>query len=162
MTTENLRKEDPNARLALIFVPYMNGAIASAHSRVEEVRIPLLLRKCGEYDLPGGKVFVDERTSIGLRREFAAETGIRIQNARFIDKAPHPLPDRALKGIQRIFYHADYAGGLPANLEPDQHLELRMATPAETLELTGDRLPGKIQDVIARHIWREQRLLLAA
>lgn len=161
MTTENLREEDPNARLALIFVPYTNGVVAPLGSRIEEVRIPLLLRKCGEYDLPGGKVFVDERPAIGLRREFAAETGIRIQNARFIDKKKHPLPARALKGIHRIFYQADYAGGIPQNLEPDQHHELRMATPAEALELTGNRLPGKIQDAIALHIWREQRLMAA-
>jgi len=62
----------------------------------------LLLRKPnGEWDLPGGKLKGDESPCKGLRREIYEETGLRIDNAKWIAEFWSTRSDgkQALKAI---------------------------------------------------------------
>lgn len=61
------------------FVVTIKGIIVCAE------RILLLRKSGGRWDLPGGKLEAGESVAVGLRREIAEETGLRVDVDRIVD-----------------------------------------------------------------------------
>lgn len=111
-------------------------------------RVLLTQRKQGDHlagawELPGGKVEVDEDPRDAVRRELAEEIGVDVVVRDILDVTFYRYPE---KSVLLLFYEAELAAGSP---EP-QPLDVAALRWAETADLEDSMFPPADVAVLAK------------